>query len=175
MATVKPMQGFLNSALKVCLCSGTRVSESGLVASAEKRRSEVILFFHVDCSDGRKCLNMLSDGVRICDYLIFYTKDNDQKEVVCFLELKGGKEKDAVEQIMSTYAGFKRLIAKNNSGQQPKVIENVLWKACILLHGTSPGTDSDAKNKLKKVFGKNVSIKHGINKPFKELSDFLRQ
>lgn len=175
MAAVKPMQDFLNSALKVCLCSGTSVNESGLAVSAEKKQNEVILFFHIDCSDGRKCLNMLSDGVRICDYLVFYTKDNDQKEVVCFLELKGGKEKDAVEQIMSTYAGFKRLIVKNDSGQQSKVVENALLKACICFHGTSPRLDPDARKKLKEVFRQNVLIKHGINKPFKQLSDFLRQ
>ncbi len=172
----KPMLAFLNTTFQTCLIPGTSAQESGLKVSAEKQRDETILFYRVDCNDGRKCLNMPGEGKKICDYLVFYTKNEDSGEILCFLELKGGGEEDAIKQILSTYDGMLTLLKLKFTGKQySSTIEHLVCKACICLHGQTPTGNQRAKEALFKRFGRgNVRIKYGI-RHYKLLADFLRE
>jgi hypothetical protein len=172
----KPMLTFLSTTFQACLMNGTSVQESGLKVSAEKQRDENILFFRTDCNNGRKCLNMMEEGRKICDYIVFYTKNQVKREVVCFLELKGSREDDAIRQVLSTQAGILALIkSKIGLKEYTHVVEHVVWKVCICLHGQTPTGNQRAKEELLKKFGTgNVRIKYGV-KHFKLLADILRE
>src|SRR5579859_7057861 len=103
------MLALLTEKLQVCCIEGTRVRESGLTVSTEVFAGEIVHFFHTDTKEGRKNLNMVEEGSKICDYLIFYAKDNANSEAVCFLELKGKHLDEAVKQILSTYQRVREL------------------------------------------------------------------
>ena len=71
----KPLFVLLNGTLQTCLINGaTRVRESGLTVSTEKLPGETILFFRTDSGEGRKKLNMLQENLKICDYLVYYSR-----------------------------------------------------------------------------------------------------
>ncbi|MEO8974056.1 MAG: hypothetical protein ABI406_20910 [Ktedonobacteraceae bacterium] len=166
----KPMLTFLEATLQYCYVAKTSVHEEGLTVSTEKLAGETILFFNTDCDEGRKTLHMVEQGQKICDYLIFYTKDNEKREIVCYLELKGGKLENAKKQVLNTHKRV-RVLSEDKLG---KLIEPVIWKACICLHGQAPRNGQRIVDELISIFGKNnVRIKHGV-KHFKLLGEFLR-
>src|SRR5947209_17197983 len=99
----KPMFTLIKATLQTCRIEGTSVRESGLIVSIETQPGEMILFFHIDQDEGRKYLKMVGEGLKICDYLVFYTKDDEDRELVCLLELKGRKLEDAVKQVLNTH------------------------------------------------------------------------
>lgn len=168
----KPMLALLKSTLQACYTEGTRAHESGLKVSTEKRPGETILFFKIDSSEGRKYLNMRGEGLKVCDYLVFYAKDAENREVTCFLELKGRKLEEAVEQVISTFHHVKALtLEKIDKEWHPHLV----WKACICLHGQSPRPGNRVKELLKKEFGGNVRIKYGIKHDKEEFGLFLRE
>ena len=97
-------------------------------------------------------------------------KDSENKETVCFLELKGRKLDDAIKQVLSTHEHVKAL-AKEKIGREH--IQHTAWKACICLHGQAPRSGKRLEEQLKREFGKgNVCIKHGKNY---KLGKFLRE
>lgn len=166
----KPVLSFLSTTLQACSIEGTRVRESGLIVSTEVLAGETILFFHIDCEDGRNSLGIVGKGAKICDYLVFYTKDDDNKEVICLLELKGKDLNSAIEQIIQTHRNI-HMIAKEHLG---KHVQQILWKACICMHGQAPRNRQSDRDTLIRVFGKeNVRIKHGTTHDTK-LGFFLR-
>lgn len=167
----KPMLTFLEATLQNCYIPKTSVHEEGLTVSTEKLPGEIIFFFQTDCAEGRKTLNMVEQGQKICDYLIFYTKDSEKREIVCYLELKGGKLESAKKQILNTHNRVKAL-SDEKLGKQ---FGPVIWKACICLHGQAPRNGQRTVDELISIFGKNnVCIRHGV-KHFKLLGEFLRR
>lgn len=173
MKSSKPMLVLLNGTLQSCCQKGTSVNESGLTVSTERLPGETILFFHTDCPEGRKSLGMVEAGIQVCDYLVLYLKDGEGREIVCFLELKGKKLDDAINQVLSTHQRVVALAREKIDRQQLQ--NNVGWKACICLHGQAPRNGARIENQLIEKFGKsNVRIKHGI-KHDKLLGEFLRE
>ncbi|MGH2478801.1 MAG: hypothetical protein ACRDHW_03995 [Ktedonobacteraceae bacterium] len=166
------MLALLNDKFAACLIKGTSVRESGLTVSTETFPGETILFFHTDCDEGRQNLNMISAGLKICDYLILYTKDSEPKEIVCFLELKGKKLEDAIRQVLSTRESLQALAIEEINRKHHQYIT---WKVCICLHGHAPRPGQHNIDELIKKFGKNnILIKHGM-KQYKLLGSFLRE
>ncbi|HVB20634.1 MAG TPA: hypothetical protein VNG51_01635 [Ktedonobacteraceae bacterium] len=167
----KPMLSLLNASLEACLIEGTRVRESGLIVSTEVVQGETILFFHIDCEEGRKNLNLVGVGSKICDYLVFYTKDEEDKEIVCFLELKGKDLDGAIKQVLHTY----QKVLELSKARVGKYHQLIAWKVCICLHGQAPRNRQSNIDQLITVFGKsNIRIKHGI-KQYTLLGSFLRE
>ena len=167
----KLVLSFFNATLQACFIEGTRVRESGLIVSTEVLAGETILFFHIDCEDGRNSLGIAGKGAKICDYLVFYTKDDDSKEIICLLELKGKDLNSAIEQIIQTYRNI-HVMAKEHLG---KHVQQIRWKTCICMHGQAPRNRQSDRDTLIRVFGKeNVRIKHGV-KHDAELGFFLRE
>ena len=167
------MQVFLKERLQACCIDGTRVRESGLTVSTEVLAGEIVLFFHIDSKDGRKNLNMTVEGSRICDYIVFYTKDSVDREIVCFLELKGKHLDEAVKQILSTYQRVQELSKEKIDKKQH---QQITWKACIFLHGHAPRNGQSSIDRLIKELGgkKNILIRHGI-KQYTLLGQFFRE
>src|SRR6266567_2080818 len=100
------MLAFLRVHFQACLKEGTSAHESGLTVSIKPLPGELILFFELDCNAGRVCLKMLErrgEREQCCDFLIVYTTQISQKEVMCLLELKGKNFLHAVDQVCNTY------------------------------------------------------------------------
>lgn len=162
----------LTGRLGSCRIDGTSVRESGLVVSTETFSGETILFFHIDSLEGRRCLGMPDAGAKACDYLVFYAKNSDDKEIVCFLELKGKKLDDAIKQVLSTHQRI-LVLAKEEVDRKQQAL--IFWKVCICLHGQAPRSGQHSVDELIKRFGRdNVLVKHGV-KHYKLLGTFLRE
>lgn len=170
--TSKPMLNFLRSKLGNCCKKGTTSAhESGLTVSIKPLSRETVLFFHIDSNEGRKSLNMMEEGLRACDYLVYFTEDGNPGEVICFLELKGSRLDDAIKQVLSTHKNFLS-IWEEKMGKKQQVF--IAWKVCICLHGQAPRNGLRMVDQLKKTFDKkDICIKHGT-KQFKLLGEFLR-
>jgi hypothetical protein len=168
----KPLFVLLNATLQTCLINGaTRVRESGLTVSTEKLPGETILFFRTDSGEGRKNLCMLQDNLKVCDYLVYYAKAEHEKEIICFLELKGKNVEEAVRQVINTCQYVKALIKQHITESQH---QHIVRKVCICLHGRTSRLKQSLNDQLIKEFGKNnIRIKHGLTHD-KELGSFLR-
>lgn len=158
----KPLQSFLSAHLQSCQKEGTRVQEEGIRVSTTKMAGEIIILFHTDCDEGRRGLKMEAPGIKICDYLFYYTKEGKKAEVVCFLELKGKKLEDAVEQVHKTHM---QLEAMSKEEIHRTHHPNFIWKVCICLSGQASSMSHSQRihDELKQKYGKgNVEIKHGM-------------
>lgn len=93
-----PLLTLLQQQLSECLMQGTSISESGLTVSTDKLSGEIILFFRIDSIAGRRGLGM--EDLKVCDCLVFYAKENEQREMLCFLELKAAGLDKATQQIL---------------------------------------------------------------------------
>src|SRR6266567_8468376 len=166
----KPLHAFLVTYLQSCRESGTSASEKGLKVSTEKLTGENIIFFRTDCNEGRECLKLTNQDNKVCDYLIYYSKDGKRSEIVCFLELKGTNWDDAAKQVTETDEHIKLLLNESiHTGHQ-----NFIWRVCICLHNHAPSVNQRIREKLKRKYGSNnVEIKHGV--PRHNIGPFLRR
>ncbi len=162
----KPLLVFLKQKLSSCLMAGTSITESGLTVSMERKSDEIVHFFRIDSVGGRYALDMIN--LKVCDCLVIYTKEVEQDEVLCFLELKGGRLDDAKEQIISTHSKVKQIL------RAERIQQNIIFKVCICMRQQAPSGFIRHEAELKRLFGKNhVRLKFGV-KHYKELGDFFR-
>ncbi len=164
----KSMQKLLNALLYECIENGTSAHDSGFTVSMDKKqRDEEIFFYSIDNRNARAKLGMLDEGIKICDYLISYTKHSEIKEVICFMELKGKNIGTAIKQILDTY---ERVVAIAKQEIVKEHHNHIKWKACICLHGSAPKRNQRLEDELAKKFGKeNIRIRRDVR-----LGDFLR-
>lgn len=157
----------LKQRLAACLMEGTTsITEYGITVSTERLSGEIILFFRIDSDAGRICLDMV--GLKACDCLVFYTRETEQEEKLCFLELKGNGLASAVQQIVSAHRKIKLLLEANH-------IQNVTLIACICMRHQVPQGDLRHADELKRYFGKgNVHLKCG-RKHYTELGLLFRK
>ena len=160
----KPLQVLLKKHLLSCILEGTKIKESGITVSTDRKPGEVIFFFRLDSDEGRKALQMVND--RCCDCLVFYTKEGKKSEILCFLELKGAGLNHAVNQIISAYQPIKKLLDANR-------IQNVILIACICMRHQSP-PEMRVLAKLKPIFSRHVYTKFGTNE-YKDLGTLFRK
>jgi hypothetical protein len=158
----KPLHAFLFTKFQSCRKHGTSTNrEHGLKVSTETFEGETIIFFHTDCIEGRECLRITNPGYKVCDYLIYYSKEEKQNEIVCFLELKGTNLEDAKKQVTETYRYLKMLLSAEFRSGEP---QSLIWRICICLHSHAPSTNPHMRDELIRNYGKkNVEIKHGIS------------
>jgi hypothetical protein len=158
----KPLHAFLVTRLQDCREPGTSASEKGLKVSTETLAGETIIFFHADCNEGRQCLNITNQNKKVCDYIIYYTQEIKQSELVCFLELKGTNLEDAAKQVTETHAHLKIIL---NMEIHSRHYSNFKWRICICLHNHAPSVNQRIREDLKRKYGnENVEIKHGISR-----------
>ncbi len=163
----KPLLELLKQRLSSCQMTGTRITESGLTVSTDKMLDEIIFFFRVDSEAGRRNLDMV--GLKVCDCLVFYMKEIEPGENLCFLELKGARLDDAAEQIINTYHKIKQIL------DTERIRQNITLKACVCKRQQAPSGYMRHEATLKNKFGRgNVLLKFGT-KHYKELGDFLRK
>lgn len=160
---------FNNLLLSGCLLPGKNTYEEKEVKiKVDADTDETILLFCVDEKSNPSCklrqkLGLDRAGMKICDLIIFYAKDN--KRIICFVELKSGSDlKTAKEQVINTYTYFRDSLQESNSPNQ------FTAKAYIKMDGALPQESEQYKQELFKTFGKN---NYDINHE-EDISQFLR-
>lgn len=97
-------------------------------SQASSHSSELALFFQIDNTEIRRGLDMLRDGVKCCDGLIFYVRDGQAEKVICLVEMKSINTGEAAAQIGETRKHLKTMLENERCGEY---LHHVVWKACI--------------------------------------------
>ena len=156
------MKMAFNMLVKTCLHS--RLSFKGdsvdISFSRDKEyKDEKVLFFIIDENNNTnsKMRRYLADSKgrphegKLCDLLIYYSRDDLQNDVICFVELKKNKadEKEAIEQVIETNNLFRKKY-RNNYGK------NMKWAAYIHYpnHGSSQMNNKEKRDLLQDRFDK---------------------
>jgi hypothetical protein len=148
-----------------CHIHKTSIHENGVTVSVKKEQGEIIRFFLADHQQARACFAMHEEGIKCCDYLLIYTSENNQnqREILCFIELKGKDLRKAGKQICDTHqyiTEFARQFLDN------KLESNVTKAAVIFLHERVPsGKSWREREKLARIFDENcIYIKHAVQR-----------
>ena len=157
-----------------CHIHKTSIHENGISVSIKKVQGEIIRFFLTDNSLARACFAMNKQGVKCCDYLLLYTKENTTKktELLCFIELKGKDIDKAGKQILDTSKHIAEFSQQHlDKKQQP----NVTKAAAIFLHERAPAYQSRReRDKLARIFDiTHIDIKHGVQRGH-DIGQFIR-
>ncbi|MFN4875491.1 MAG: hypothetical protein ACK5GT_03355 [Aphanizomenon sp.] len=142
---------FYHLFLSCCLLPGkTSHKEDGVEVSLQPASGETVLFFHIDEKSNPNCkfrqlLGLDREGMKICDLIVYYAKDNER--IICFVELKGGDIKRATEQVKTTYYYFNEFLKKFNSSLK------FTAKTYIVCDGSAPQEFDRYKEELKAKFG----------------------
>lgn len=114
--------------LKPCLINGTTWKEPkmGNRVNIVPKRSELVRFFLIDNNNNNENCPLKTDLnlERICDLVVSFAMDSTNIKVLCLVELKGHKVRDAIAQIVCVYKSLKPRC--NHSDQQ-----NIKWMAFI--------------------------------------------
>ncbi len=154
--------------LSGCLLAGkTSHKEDGVEVSLQPASGETVLFFHIDEKSNPNCkfrqlLGLDREGMKICDLIVFYAKDNER--IICFVELKGKDINTAKEQVINTYTYFKNFLKK----AAPSL--TFTPKTYIRSNVSAPQEIEEYKKELKTNFGE---ANYDISKN-SDLGDFLR-
>jgi len=169
-----------NTLLLTCLTLGRSCSESGIRVQMSSKPGEVALFFDIDeqtnpSSTLRRDLGMEGG---ICDCIVYYVQEN--RKVICFVELKGRDVKHAGDQVLNTYGYFKRSLDKrlrSLSKACRSQLGKIEWMGLICYSSAAPSGDVRAvSNRFRKEFGKGkYSIKSISSKRSYDLGDLVRK
>lgn len=156
----------LNVLLLTSLIDGTSVTQSGVTVNVKPLAGEKILFFKLDDQSVRGCLELNGS---ICDYLVFYQKEQ-QRPALCLLELKGKGVKHAIDQLRNTHSC---LVTHFKERSYWKSIKDITWKGYVCCNSHSPlEPTKQYAVQLRSVFGnsKNYDITRNP-----DIGTFLRQ
>jgi len=137
-----------------CHVEKTSIHENSITVSIQREHGEIIRFFLTDHDSARECFAMQLEGVKSCDYLLLYTREESMqdKELFCFIELKGKALQKAVSQILDThkyFTEFYRIFLENKHHPQP------IKAAAIFLKERVPSCKTlIEKERLEKFFDK---------------------
>ncbi|MDZ8185911.1 MAG: hypothetical protein RMX96_13790 [Nostoc sp. ChiSLP02] len=157
-----------NLLLSSCLLPGkTSYTEKGVEINIKPSSGETILFFCIDNQSNPNCnlrqlLGLDREGMKICDLIVFYAKENIR--IICFVELKGGHIKTATEQVITTYKYFLKFLKQCGTSL------NFIPKVYIKSNSSAPQEIDKYKQQLKEQFGDG---NYDISKN-SDLGDFLR-
>lgn len=157
-----------NLLLSSCLLPGkTSYTENGVEINIKPSSGETILFFCIDNKSNPNCnlrqlLGLDREGMKICDLIVFYAKENTR--IICFVELKGRDIETATQQVINTYTYFIKLL------KQSRKSLNFIAKVYIKSNGSAPQEIEKYKQQLKEQFGDG---NYDISKN-SDLGDFLR-
>ncbi|WP_414752068.1 hypothetical protein [Anabaena sp. CCY 9910] len=154
--------------LSGCLLPGkTSHREDGIEIRIEPVSGETVLFFSIDPEKNPSCklrqlLGLDQVGMKSCDLIVFYATEN--KNIICFVELKGRKIENAKEQVINTYTYFKKVFKQS----EPSL--DFVPKAYIISNSSLPKEMDKYKQELKTIFGEG---NYDINRD-PDLGSFLR-
>ncbi|MFM2063157.1 MAG: hypothetical protein RLZZ507_2827 [Cyanobacteriota bacterium] len=137
--------------LSGCLLPGkTSHKEDGVEVTLQPASGETVLFFHIDEKSNpnckfRKLLGLDQEGMKICDLIVFYAKENER--IICFVELKGKDINTAKEQVINTYTYFDKFLKKTDLSLK------FTPKTYIRSNVAAPQEIEEYKKELKAKFG----------------------
>lgn len=157
--------------LSPCLIPGTSFTDNGITVNVRPKKGESVKFFAIDEKSNPKSTIRKELGMqgRICDLVVYYLKEANHEDALCFVELKGKKIDDALEQIIETSKALEGCREAENPG-------NMKWKAYILIGIASPVRIDPAIIKiLKAKFGdKDIGWRITKKNDKDDLGNFLR-
>lgn len=173
--THKSMLNLLETQLPPsCQIEKKSIHENGITVSIERESGEIIRFFLTDCDPARECFAMQAEGIKCCDYLLLYTREDSMhaNELLCFIELKGKALHKAVDQICNT---FKYVTQFSQQYIHRSQHTNVTQVVAIFLHERVPsGRSRREKERLEKIFDKkHIYMRHTVRHN-REFSQFIR-
>jgi hypothetical protein len=141
-----------NCLLFTCLINETSFTDCGVVVRVTPLKNEKVMFFSIDDMSNNKSTfrNDIDLKDSICD-LIIYQQGVDRK-TFCFVELKGTDISHAIKQILNTKQRIMQAFNKSLRDKKCKnEYENIIWKAIITIHTSSPIRTKEFANKVKKM------------------------
>ena len=148
-----------NTLLLTCLHRGTSFSENGKDIRVDPLPDEIFAFFIIDDQSNPKSKVREEFGItgEICDLLVFRALKNNDKKIICLVELKGNNIDKAIDQVMNTYKFFGTKVSQMKLKNAKEILDSITWKAYIRLGGSAPVKIKDEKvEQLNRVFkGKN--------------------
>jgi hypothetical protein len=155
--------------LSPCLIPRTTFTDNGITVNVRPQKGESVKFFVIDEKSNPKSTLRKALGMhgRICDLVVYYLKEGNRGDALCFVELKGKKIDDALEQILET---FEALEGCSESSGHTK------WKAYILIGIASPiKLDPGSIKILRAKFGdKDIGWRITKKNDKDDLGSFLR-
>ena len=106
---------------------------------------------------------------QICDLIIFYIRED--KQVLCFVELKGTELENAAKQIRNIHQHLRQSLRQSVQFESFRQIE---WKACIL-QGHSAPTNKIAQKSAMGHLGQAFEKDKIIITRNSDLGQFLRR
>jgi hypothetical protein len=145
--------------------------DSKVVMNGQLQSDEVILFFQIDRDEVRSGLDMLREGMKCCDGLVFRSHDNGQK-IICLVELKSEDMNQPEDQIISTRRHLEQLLAKE-CRLCSDYLRQITWKACIYRHTASQTQTAECSRKLRAAgfSGSNITF---VDRGQNDIGRFLR-
>ncbi len=127
-----------NMLVTTCLLENTSCKRQGVKVYANRKRGEKILFFEIDENPNTKsgfrpfCYGKQNlQREKICDLLVYYTRDKLKYDIICLVELKNtitiNLIKNACDQILQTKDGLRPKLDFSEYGE-PKPL---VWAAYI--------------------------------------------
>ena len=169
-----------NTLLLTCLTLGRSYSESGIGVQMRSKPGEVALFFAIDDQTNPSSTLRSDLGIEgsICDCIVYYVQEN--RKVICFVELKGRDVKHAGNQVLNTYRYFKQSLDKrlrSLSKACRSQLGQIEWMGLICYSSAAPSGDVRAvSDRFKKEFGKNkYDIKSISSKRSYDLGELVRK
>lgn len=157
-----------------CHIEKKSIHENSITVGIERGPGEIIHFFFTDSHFARECFAMQAEGIKCCDYLLLYTREDSMhtKELLCFIELKGKAIDKAVDQISDTYKYVMQFSQQRIDRRQHT---NVTKVAAIFLRERVPsGRSRREKERLEKIFDKkHIYMRHTVGHN-REFSQFIR-
>lgn len=154
----------------------TSIHENGIRVSTAPHPGEIIRFFHTDDPSAKACFAMGKQGIRCCDRLLVFTREDrkNETELLCFIEIKKPDNiEHAVPQILDAHEHIMDFSKQHiNSSQGTNVI-----KAVAIFLRNSPPRDISVREKIRlaKIFGTNVYTKHGARGNNSDFGQFVRK
>ncbi len=114
--------------------------------------NELALFFQIDEPEVRRSLNLLGEGQRCCDGLVFYTRGESDSNVICLVEMKSDNIAEAADQIGETCNHLKGIL-QSECSTCSEYVRDIIWKACLYHRHSSLTEIEILKRKLIGTYG----------------------
>ena len=136
---------------------------------------EVVLCFQLDDTQDmkRKVAHYwaLSEDSKRCDGIIFFAQDEQDKKVICCVEMKTTNIRNTADQIKATRQHFEELLREELGENCNRLMACIEWKACFYHHNSFDDEIREVASELKKSGFNDVQV---FNRSQEDAGPFLR-
>lgn len=146
-----------NTLVMVCPTSNkTSFSGTGSKVSMTPNSNEKVFFFDIGMQAVANSLLRQDWGMKddepLCDGIIYYTDVNQNKTIICLVELKGRQLNHALDQVVHTQKVMRQVLketlAKRASNPH---FSNVIWRGYIYQNKSAPSNIKLLQGEIEKA------------------------